>query len=163
MPTPRGDVAVSWALDEDRLALAVTLPANLEADVTVPTSRFGQPLITLNGRKVDPVVHITSGAYHFEVTGKLKPLPPAPAGQANGEKAADDLEADVVKDDLLHRCLGSVEDHCSHPGGGTNAGALFNGTTRNGAGESATDDDGQTFRGYGKGDWLTFHSSSLAT
>jgi len=42
--------------------------------VTVPTSRFEQPLITMNGRKSESVVHVPSGAYTFEVTGKLKPL-----------------------------------------------------------------------------------------
>ena len=51
-------------------------------------------------------------------------------------------------------------DHASNPGGGNDAGALFNGTTRNGSGHAATADDGKTFRGYGKGDTLTL---TLAT
>jgi len=155
VPTPHGDVAVSWALGEDRLTLGVTIPADTEAEVTVPTSRFEQPAITLDGRKVEPVVHLSSGTYYFEVTGKLKPPPPASADEEMSEAAGDDHEADVLKDDLLHRFLGSAEDHCSHTGGGANASALLNGTTRNGSGGTTTADDGQTFRGYGKGDWLT--------
>jgi len=71
VPTPHGDVAVSWALGEDRLTLGVTIPADTAAEVTVPTSRFEQPAITLDGRKVEPVVHLSSGTYYFEVTGKL--------------------------------------------------------------------------------------------
>ena len=69
----------------------------------------------------------------------------------------DALEAHVVKDDLLHRYLARSEDRCTHTGGGTDASALLNGTTRNGAGGGETADDGKTFRGYGSGDWLTLH------
>jgi hypothetical protein len=72
VPTPHGDVAVSWALHDDKLTLKVTVPAGLEASVTVPTSRFEQPFITMNGRKIRPVVHVTSGTYDFEVTGNSK-------------------------------------------------------------------------------------------
>jgi lysophospholipase L1-like esterase len=70
VPTPHGDVTVSWALGEERLTLGVTIPAEMDAEVTVPTSRFEQPVITLDGRKVEPVVHVPSGTYCFEVTGK---------------------------------------------------------------------------------------------
>jgi lysophospholipase L1-like esterase len=57
-------------LGEERLTLGVTIPAEMDAEVTVPTSRFEQPVITLDGRKVEPVVHVPSGTYCFEVTGK---------------------------------------------------------------------------------------------
>ncbi len=155
VPTPHGDVAVSWALGEEKLTLDVGIPAGKEAEVTVPTSRFDQPTITLDGRKVEQVVHLSSGTYHFEVIGKLKPLPPASPEEEMSEAGDEDHEGDVVKDDLLHRFLAGAEDHCTHTGGGTDASALFNGTTRNGSGGTDTADDGQTFRGYGKGDWLT--------
>jgi alpha-L-rhamnosidase len=74
VPTPHGDVAVSWELRNDKLTFEVTVPRGSEANVTVPTSRFEQPLITMNGRRSKSVVHVPSGAYTFEVTGKLKPL-----------------------------------------------------------------------------------------
>jgi alpha-L-rhamnosidase len=70
VPTPHGDAAVSWALSNGKLTLQVTVPAGSKADVTVPTSRFDQPFITMNGRKIEPVVHVPSGTYNFEVTGK---------------------------------------------------------------------------------------------
>lgn len=40
-------------------------------------------------------------------------------------------------------------------GGGTNASALFNGTTRNGSGGDESLNDGRTFRGYSAGSSLT--------
>ena len=40
VPTPHGDVAVSWKLGEDRLQLDVTVPAGSAADIVVPTERF---------------------------------------------------------------------------------------------------------------------------
>ncbi len=89
------------------------------------------------------------------ITGvdSLSALRPAQAPAA--ADVSGDCEADVVKDDLLRRLLARAEDHCGHAGGGTTTAALFNGTTRNGAGGAETEDDGQTFRGYGEGDWLT--------
>jgi hypothetical protein len=95
------------------------------------------------------VVHVSSGTYHFEVAGKFKPLPTEVEA-----KVGNDADAGVVKDDLLHRFLAHADDHCSHTGGGVDASALFNGTTRNGSGGEDTLDDGKTFRGYGRGDWL---------
>jgi len=82
VPTPHGDVAVSWVLGDDRLQLDVTVPAGTEADVIVPTSRFEQAAITIDGRKVGPAVHVTAGTHRFEVTGKLKPLAARPAAEA---------------------------------------------------------------------------------
>jgi hypothetical protein len=64
------------------------------------------------------------------------------------------LEADLVKQHLL--AIASVaEAGVAHDGGGTNAAALFNGTTRNGSGGDETLNDGKTFRGYGAGSSLT--------
>ena len=48
-----------------------------------------------------------------------------------------------------------AEEGVAHDGGGTNASALFNGTTRNGSGGDETLNDGKTFRGYGAGSSLT--------
>jgi hypothetical protein len=61
-------------------------------------------------------------------------------------------EAAEIKNEFLRQMLAKAEDHCTHTGGGQDASALFNGVA---GGETA--DDGQTFRGYGKGDWLTLH------
>jgi len=149
VPTPQGDVVVSWILGDDQLQLDVTVPSGAEADVKVPASRFEQPSITLNGQKSEPVVHVTSGTYHFKVTGKLKLIPE----QVKAE-AGTAVDADVVKNDPLHRLLAHTEDRCTNTGGGENANALFNGTTRNGSDGEDTLDDGKTFRGYGSGDWL---------
>jgi len=160
VPTPHGDVAVAWALEGNKLQLEVIVPAGTEAQVTAPTSRFEDPVVTLLGAKVGPGVKVGPGAHHFEITGKLKPLPAPPISAAEEPattEACDAFEADVVKDDLLHRFLAGTQDHCVHAGGGTDASALFNGTTHNGTGVGDTADDGKTFRGYGDGDWLTCH------
>ena len=73
VPTPHGDVAVSWKLLDDGLQLNVTIPPGTEADVALPVSRFEQPSMTMDGEKVDAVVHVASGQHHFLVAGKLKP------------------------------------------------------------------------------------------
>jgi hypothetical protein len=77
-----------------------------------------------------------------------------PAGSASTADFGDH-EADVVKDNLLRTQLAKAEDKASHLGGGKDASALFNGTTRNDEGGTDTQDDGKTFRGYDAGDWLT--------
>ena len=157
VPTPHGDVAVSWKLGEDRLAIDVSVPAGTEADIVVPTERFEAATVQLDGRQAEPIVHVTAGQHHLLVTGKLKPRPALPIEEEEVDGACDALESHLVKDDLLHRCLARSEDRCTHSGGGTDAGALLNGTTHNGSGGGDTADDGKTFRGYGSGDWLTLH------
>jgi hypothetical protein len=69
VPTPHGDVWVSWALHEGRFQLDVTVPAGSEADVTVPTEAFISPVVRLGGSPVPAKVHVGSGRHHFEVTG----------------------------------------------------------------------------------------------
>jgi hypothetical protein len=64
------------------------------------------------------------------------------------------LEADVLKAGLAAPASTS-EERVAHLGGGKDASALFNGTTKNGSGGDATQDDGKTFRGYGAGSVLT--------
>lgn len=73
VPTPHGDVAVSWKLQGDGLQLSVAIPPDAEADVVLPVSRFENPSMTMDGGKVDAVVHVASGRHHFLVTGKYKP------------------------------------------------------------------------------------------
>jgi len=70
VPTPHGDVEVSWKLNNEKFTLDVTIPAGTEADITVPISHFEEPVITKNYRKSNATVHVPSGIHHFEVVGK---------------------------------------------------------------------------------------------
>jgi hypothetical protein len=92
-------------------------------------------------------------------------------GKAPGAKPADAIkrkisdsspaafESDVLKAGLALR--GSIiEERAAHTGGGKDASALFNGTTKNGSGGNDTKDDGKTFRGYGAGSVLTVNLTS---
>ena len=86
VPTPHGSVSVSWTLAEGKLHLAVTLPPDTEADVTVPTGRFEGAVVTADGRQVvgaNPTVHVTAGTHQFVVTGTLKPG----AGRQGGRRS----------------------------------------------------------------------------
>jgi hypothetical protein len=156
VPTPRGDVEVSWSVQGQTFSLDVTVPEGEKAEVELPFDRFENPTATLAGKKIEAKARVASGMHHFEVTGKIKPLPALPAAEPAGAAKNNAGDDDVVKDDLLHRLLASAEDHAAHSGGGFNAEAVFNGTTGNGDGGSESKDDGKTFRGYGQGDWLEF-------
>jgi hypothetical protein len=83
VPTPKGDVSVSWKLDQQRFTLDVTVPPETMADVILPTARFDQPVITRNGRAVTGAIRVKAGAYQFIVTGKLK-APPKEIGHGAG-------------------------------------------------------------------------------
>jgi alpha-L-rhamnosidase len=72
VPTPQGDVAVSWTLEDNKWRMDVTLPAGTDAEVTLPTERFDGATALLDGGEVQPVVHIGAGAHHFELAGKRK-------------------------------------------------------------------------------------------
>ena len=72
------------------------------------------------------------------------------------------LETDVVKDGLA-RIASVIEEGVAHDGGGTNADALHNGTTKNGAGGDETLNDGKTFRGYGAGSVITLQLAGRMT
>ncbi len=146
VPTPHGDVAVSWKWNDDELALDVTIPGGTEADVILPAK----------------TEHVKAGKHSFSSAYKrvaqalvVEPEVVEPA-KAKPTKADAKLDADVVKDDLLHTCLARVEDHCSHTGGGGTTAVLFNGTVLNGSGGTGSMDDGKTFRGYAKGGWILF-------
>jgi len=87
VPTPHGDVVVSWAAGAGKFTLDVTVPAGAEADVTLPVSRFDlQPTahimvfgdtvrgVTADWKPAGKITHVTAGQHHFEIAGKLKPL-----------------------------------------------------------------------------------------
>jgi len=139
VPTPQGDVVVSWQWADNKIALEVTVPDGAEAEVILPGKSW----------------HVSAGHHHFE-SAYLRAEVQSAAG-SDPERAGEDAEADVVKDDLVHRFLAGAEDHCAHTGGGNDTTAVLNGTTHNGAGGTETRDDGKTFRGYGRGDWLVLH------
>ena len=131
VPTPNGDVTVSWKWAGDKIMLDVTIPSGSEADVILPSK----------------TVRVSGGHHRFESEYRRVPVAvvePEPKPVA-------------VHNEFLRWVLARVEDHHSHSGGGKSTDALFNGTTGNGDGGLATKDDGKTFRGYGTGDWLTLH------
>jgi hypothetical protein len=70
-PTPLGPVDVSWKLGDDLLRLDINVPANAEADVTLPISHFERPTVTMDGKTAEAVVHVLAGSHHFVVVGKL--------------------------------------------------------------------------------------------
>ncbi|HWY31739.1 MAG TPA: alpha-L-rhamnosidase C-terminal domain-containing protein, partial [Candidatus Acidoferrum sp.] len=72
VPTPHGNVDVSWVLSGNQFTLDVTVPRGTEADVTVPVGHFEHPAILLNGKKASSKIHVSAGTYHFEVTGQFK-------------------------------------------------------------------------------------------
>jgi hypothetical protein len=48
------------------------VPQVTEAEVTLPVTHFERPVIILNGKTAKPKIHVSSGKYHFEVTGNFK-------------------------------------------------------------------------------------------
>ena len=158
VPTPHGDVEISWNWKNDRIFLDATIPEGTEADVIVP----------------DKTVHLNAGRHHFESAYNLAPKAanpdtsrlddretPVPTNAKDVEidsKLTDDspagLEADLVRTGLVS-IASTSEENVAHEGGGTDASALFNSTTKNGSGDDETLDDGKTFRGYGAGSSLT--------
>jgi len=101
VPTPHGDVFVSWKWSDDQLALDVTIPDGTEADVILPAK----------------TEHVKAGKHSFSSTYKrvAQALVVEPEvvelAKAKPTKADAKLDANVVKDDLLHTCLARVEDH----------------------------------------------------
>ena len=162
VPTPRGDVEVSWSLQGQTFSLDASVPEGETAEVELPVDRFEYPVLKLNRKEATPKARISSGKPHFELTGKLKPLPALSAEDQSSRPHIHDDDKDVVKDDVLHRFLASANDHATHSGGGFNASAVFNGTIENGESGSENKDDGRTFRGYGHGDWLEFRLNQPA-
>jgi alpha-L-rhamnosidase len=73
VPTPHGDVAVDWKLDGNKLSLDVTVPAGSEAEIILPTNRFAQPRVTLNGSPSAAKVRVKEGRSQLELTGIFIP------------------------------------------------------------------------------------------
>jgi hypothetical protein len=72
VPTPHGDVEVSWQRTENGLQLDVTVPPGAEANVVLPRDRFHNPKATMQkaGKAQTlpagtAVIRIGSGAYRF--------------------------------------------------------------------------------------------------
>ncbi len=72
VPTPQGDVAVSWKLEGNTFRLEVTLPAGTDAEVILPTDLFDQPRVTLNGSPSSSRIRVKEGLSRFELTGSPK-------------------------------------------------------------------------------------------
>ncbi len=88
--------------------------------------------------------------------------PPTRPSAAIQSRTGASLESDVLQQHVL-QVASFVEERVAHPGGGTDASALFNGTTRNGVGGEETLNDGKTFRGYGSDSQLTLRLSTPST
>jgi hypothetical protein len=73
VPTPHGDVVVSWKLEGNKLSLDVTVPTGSEAEIILPTDRFDQPRVTLNGSPSAAKVRVKEGRSQLELTGVFKP------------------------------------------------------------------------------------------
>jgi hypothetical protein len=174
--TEFGPVPVSWKRRNRELAFRFEVPKGIKAMLRLAD---GDPSsLVLDGQRMQSRVQdryvtaiIDAGVYEGRLI--VKPPPPAPADATVIEQRLSEecapigivarttdtspagLEADVVKDGLV-RIASVTEEGATHDGGGANADALRNGTTKNGAGGDATLDDGRTFRGYDAGSVVTF-------
>lgn len=70
VPTPFGDVKVSWKVENDKFLMDVMVPTGCEANVVLPVNHFEHAAVLCNGGKTTSNVHVKSGHHHFEVTGK---------------------------------------------------------------------------------------------
>lgn len=68
VPTPRGDVAVSWSRHPGDLRLDLTVPAGAEATIEPPIGGFAHPEVKLDGRAAAHVAHAGPGIHHVVVT-----------------------------------------------------------------------------------------------
>jgi hypothetical protein len=71
VPTPMGDVSVSWASSDSDFRLVVSVPENTSADVFLPVTDFANPTITVDGKpsasphQAGAAFTVTSGAHEF--------------------------------------------------------------------------------------------------
>ena len=174
--TEFGPVPVSWKRQDRELAFRFEVPPGVHATLRLPD---GDPAsLMLDGLRAtttaqDRYVTVNVGAGRHEGRLMVQP-PPAPRFDASvseqrlSEEPAPvvivarttptspaGLETEVIKDGLAG-IAAITDERAAHDGGSTNAGALCNGTTKNGAGSAETLSDGRTFRGYGNGSALTF-------
>jgi hypothetical protein len=73
VPTPHGDVNVAWKLKEDGWIMDITIPPGAQAEVVLPTSRFRQPRILVDGMKAPARVVVPAGEHYFAINGTLQP------------------------------------------------------------------------------------------
>ena len=169
------DVSVPRGTEAD-----VVVPVDRFTAPTLAVDGRPVPLDAAAGRPGPATVaRVSAGSHRFVVTGALIAIPsPAKSGDLSAVRvkigassppveakidvdSCAAFEADVLKSSLIAPgpgcCLARIDEHVSHAGGGKTAACLTNGTTLNGAHEEATADDGETFRGYGDNDWVTFY------
>lgn len=85
IPTPHGDIRVSWKQSEKRFDMDVTIPKGTEAMVSLPLTTFLEGDVSMNGKPLldfsasrktaSPQAQLPSGHYTFVVTG-IKPNSP---------------------------------------------------------------------------------------
>ena len=173
--TEFGIVPVSWRRQNDELSFKFEVPKQVQATLRLPDGEADtlvidgkKPKVEIRGRYL--LLPVGSGTHEGKLS--VKPLPPfervlaapetrMPSDSKDVEifsKIANDspadLEGDVVKTGLIS-IASTAEANVAHDGGGQDASALFNGTTKNGSGGDETLNDGKTFRGYAAGSSLT--------
>lgn len=175
--TEFGPVPVSWKRQGTELAFRFEVPKGIQASLRIPDAD-GTTLL-LDGRPNAAsaqgrcaTVTVRAGVHEGRIPVQPAPTPtPDTSGVESrlsaesaqlvivartSDTSADALETDVVKLGLVP-ITSAPDPGAAHDGGGVNTEALFNGTTRNGAGGDETLNDGKTFRGYGRTNSLTLH------
>jgi len=173
--TEFGPVPVSWKRQGKELAFRFEVPRGSKATLRIPD--VDETILKLDDRQLGfttqgryATVNVDAGPHEGRIAVKPMPAPVPDTDVVESRLSAEfaplvitakitdnspaALEADVVRQGLAS--IGTAtEDSIAHDGGGADTAALLNGTTRNGAGGEETANDGQTFRGYGKGNSLT--------
>jgi alpha-L-rhamnosidase len=74
VPTPQGDVEVSWSLKEGGMQMTVTVPHGTEGEIVLPLDRFPHAIVTMNGHLVPKEakggqrpISVHAGTYRFVV------------------------------------------------------------------------------------------------
>ncbi len=171
VPTPHGKVSVSWTRSATKFTLEAILPQGMLGSLEIPVLGKNAKL-TVNGRPVPigkdalsvavAIAGSTGGKHEAILTFEAPPALPKPAPwplETKTAAAQAAFENETDKNNLVklgNAALLRVDEKAAHNGGGINADAIHNGTTKNGEGAPNTQDDGVTFRGYGEGDFLTF-------
>ncbi len=70
VPTPHGDVAVSWTREAGKFTLEIHVPTGSAADVTLPVLPFAQPTLRVDGHAATGTMRVGAGNHHFEVRDK---------------------------------------------------------------------------------------------
>ena len=181
--TELGPAPVSWRREGTNLTFRCEVPKGVQATLRVPDGDAAS--LVLDGRRVRAAVQgrcavalLGEGTHAGCIAVRPCPKPAADPDVVERRLSADGapvtivafthaaspagLEADVITNDLI-RAAAVTEEHVAHDGGGANADALRNGTTRNGVGGDETLNDGKTFRGYGAGSVVTFRLDTASS